>query len=202
MSKDQCIAWNHGCKKGFDILSGNSRVRVCDESGYWHGAIPQCFDVEPPVISNCKAVWYGYAERSETEGRIMWREPSVSDNFDKFVSPYLISGPTPNEMLAAGSYDVIYGAKDSTGNKARSCKMKLVMRVISCSSLYNTPFLKITCPQGYKYGARCNFTCDVGSYINGTLNSEMTTSCEKATDVHYGEWDFGSIQPFCKNGDR
>ena len=65
---------------------------------------------------------------------------------------------------------------------------------LRCQRLYPTPFLSISCPTGYRYGSKCEFACDVGSQLNGTI----AAVCERNSDALYAAWTFGVNQPFCK----
>ncbi|XP_069124618.1 sushi, von Willebrand factor type A, EGF and pentraxin domain-containing protein 1-like [Argopecten irradians] len=183
------------CGEGFDIRPGMTRVRVCTSSGQWRGNIPTCFDILPPVITNCIGAIYGYADRGRDTGRLIWNEPSVSDNFDKMIKLQQTAGPN-NYMnnLKAGSYLVTYDATDRAGNKALQCQMKIVMKVLRCPKIYSLPLQTVTCEGGIKFGALCNFTCANGSVINGSSQA----SCEKDSNGQYVSWRWGSQQPFCE----
>ncbi|XP_069125356.1 sushi, von Willebrand factor type A, EGF and pentraxin domain-containing protein 1-like [Argopecten irradians] len=185
----------YSCGEGFDIRPGMTRVRVCTSSGQWRGNIPTCIDILPPVITNCNGAIYGYADRGSVTGRLVWNEPSVSDNADKRISLQQTAGPD-NYMnnLKAGSYLVTYDATDSAGNKALQCQMKIVMKVLRCPKIYSLPLQTVTCEGGIKFGALCNFTCANGSVINGSSEA----SCEKDSNGQYVSWRWGSQQPFCE----
>lgn len=85
-------------------------------------------DILPPVITNCTGVVYGFADRGGTTGRLNWPEPSVHDNADSKIKLQQNTGPNRSARLRSGTYDVIYDAEDSAGNKALRCKMKAVMK--------------------------------------------------------------------------
>lgn len=69
--------------------------------------------------------------------------------------------------------------------------------VLTCPTVYPTPFLSVVCPWGTKYGSQCEFYCDAGSVRNGS----KVVVCEKSGSGNYGFWTFGERQPHCEGTD-
>ncbi|XP_033728072.1 uncharacterized protein LOC117317375 [Pecten maximus] len=183
---------SYTCADGFDVKPGMTRVRVCTKDGMWRGNEPKCTDVTRPVITNCTRAVYGFADRGSTSGSLHWAEPSVYDNADKTIRLHR-TGPSSDERLEAGTYDVTYTAVDKSGNEAVPCRMKVVVKMLRCPPIHSLPHQTVDCPDGYKYGSQCYFKCANGSLINGT----EVASCERESTGQYVSWRWGDYQPFC-----
>ncbi|KAK3085610.1 hypothetical protein FSP39_006044, partial [Pinctada imbricata] len=181
------------CDLGYDIEPGMTRVRVCSANKQWRGDAPKCRDTEPPKFSNCIGAFYNITDRNSLEGSAYWIEPSVSDNSNELIKPILAGNIKPGDKITSGVYKIRYHAQDRAGNKAFECKMKILMKVLRCSNIFATPFMNVKCPDGVRYGAKCQFECDVGTQINGTRE----VVCESVHDK-YSEWTYGTTQPFCE----
>ena len=59
----------------------------------------------------------------------------VKDNIDNNIQPQLMSKTNINHALKIGVYDLRYSARDTAGNNAVGCKIKLVMK-----SMYTTEY--------------------------------------------------------------
>ncbi|XP_061164195.1 sushi, von Willebrand factor type A, EGF and pentraxin domain-containing protein 1-like [Saccostrea echinata] len=182
------------CPPGFDIPSGQGRVKLCRKNGSWLGSIPPCEDILMPEIKNCTPFAYGTADENSTIGEIYWDEPYVYDNADKSIVLQKNGTISPRDKIEAGTHYVKYTAVDETGNTARPCTVTLSMRVLTCRRLYGNNFLSVNCPWGYQYGARCYFSCKLGSVLDGP----NITNCVKSVDGKYAYWDWGKRQPKCE----
>ncbi|XP_061173458.1 uncharacterized protein LOC133182626 [Saccostrea echinata] len=184
----------YSCAKGYDITPGMSRVRVCTANGKWRSEEPTCIDIEPPEIQQCEPIVYAFADRNSTYGVATWKEPIAIDNHDKNVTVSKEGNISPGDRIPAGNYKVTYRARDKSGNNASVCTTNIIMKVLTCPTVYPTPFLSVTCPQGSKYGGQCEFNCDPGSIRNGS----QIAVCEMSTIGNYGYWTWGDRQPFCQ----
>ncbi|XP_061173455.1 uncharacterized protein LOC133182624 [Saccostrea echinata] len=184
----------YSCAIGYDITPGMSRVRICTAYGFWRGEEPTCRDVEPPKLNGCLHTVYAFADRNSTTGVVTWKEPTASDNHDGSVIVVKEGTISPGDILSEGSYKIVYKATDAAGNKAQSCKIHIVLRVLTCPSVYPTPFLSVTCPWGTKYGSQCEFNCDPGSVRNGS----KIVVCEKSRNGNFGYWTWNDRQPYCQ----
>eukprot|EP00105_Crassostrea_gigas_P019111 XP_011437468.1 PREDICTED: uncharacterized protein LOC105335342 [Crassostrea gigas] len=184
----------YSCATGYDITPGMSRVRVCTAFGTWRGSEPSCTDIEPPRMKGCQHTVYAFADRNSSTGVAMWSEPIAEDNHDNSVVVRKEGSVSPGDRLSAGNYKVVYKATDAAGNKAQSCITEVVVKILTCPTVYPTPFLSVVCPWGTKYGSQCEFFCDAGSVRNGS----KVVVCEKSGSGSYGFWTFGERQPHCE----
>ncbi|XP_046569114.1 LOW QUALITY PROTEIN: uncharacterized protein LOC124277463 [Haliotis rubra] len=188
-------ACSYTCKTGYDVKPGKSRVRVCAYDGQWRGAVPECVDSEPPKFTSCPSVETYYTERSSSLALVDWDVPTATDNSQESITPIQTSGISNTDYHPVGVYEIIYTAKDSAGNEARECKFKVVVKELKCFAQYPLPYMRVDCPDGYRHGSTCNFSC-TGNYI---LEGAKETTCELANSdngVSYPYWDMSS-QPSC-----
>ncbi|KAH3791232.1 uncharacterized protein LOC127838823 [Dreissena polymorpha] len=186
----------YSCTNGFDILPGHGRVRTCNASGKWTGEEPICQDVTPPVFTHCPSVLVFYAGKSTDATMVHWQAPVYTDNAGLGgTTSRQDKGPTSSTAVQLGEYKVVYQAWDDANNTA-TCEIQVTVKPITCRSLYPRPYTKITCPDGRRYGAQCEFNCKEGAVLKG----ESTVHCEafNASGVWYGKWTFGLTQPYCE----
>ncbi|XP_046380159.2 sushi, von Willebrand factor type A, EGF and pentraxin domain-containing protein 1-like [Haliotis rufescens] len=188
-------ACSYMCKAGYDVKPGMSRVRVCAYDGQWRGAIPECVDSEPPKFTNCPSVKTYFTERSSSLALVDWDVPAVTDNSRESITPRQTSGISNTDYHPVGVYEIIYTAADSAGNKARECKFKVVVKELKCFAQYPLPYMRVDCPEGYRHGSTCSFSC-TGNYV---LEGAKATTCELANSdngLAYPYWEMSS-QPSC-----
>jgi hypothetical protein len=58
----------------------------------------------------------------------VWQEPVAKDNHDKAMRVIKTGAVAPGDKLLPGTYPITYEAKDSAGNKAFPCNMKIVVK--------------------------------------------------------------------------
>ncbi|CAG2209565.1 unnamed protein product [Mytilus edulis] len=183
------------CDPGYDITPGQTRVMLCTENGSWRGAVPICKDSEPPKFTKCLGYQVGYTERGSDDGHIpTFQTPEVTDNIDKNIQPVLTSKTNPKSRIRRGVYMIAYDAVDTAGNKAFGCKIKLVIKMITCPRIYPTADSSITCTTGSRHGSNCEFACSSSAVLNGT----KYITCERHNQDGYGYWTWQNQQPFVK----
>ncbi|XP_071080206.1 sushi, von Willebrand factor type A, EGF and pentraxin domain-containing protein 1-like [Haliotis cracherodii] len=180
------------CRPGYDVKPGMTRLRVCTAQKTWRGTNPVCIDTEPPRFTTCPSYQLFFTEQGSRNGFVDWAEPTASDNSNKVtVTP--VSKLSNNGFEAAGVYSVVYTATDAQGNKGQQCSFKVVIRELKCPGQYAHPYMRVDCPHGHRYGARCNFTCQSGYSL---LGGPDHTRCEKpGKDAKYVAWT--NRQPVC-----
>ena len=103
----------------------------------WYNTVFICsLDSEPPSFEKCIGYQIGYTDRGSESGKIRtFQFPVVKDNIDKNIQPQLMSKTNLKQALKIGVYDLRYSAKDTAGNNAVGCKIKLVIK-----SMYTTEY--------------------------------------------------------------
>ncbi|KAL5012411.1 hypothetical protein ScPMuIL_010962 [Solemya velum] len=187
----------YSCVDGYDIPTGSIRVRVCSADRTWRGAEPTCVDVSPPVFTTCPYYAIGYTDKGSNTGRVHWQDPRVEDNAGKIEAVH-ISGPRSGDVLIPGVYTSVYEATDSAGNKAKQCKVKVVMKLLTCHRLYPRPYTSIVCLDGVRFGSECSFNCDHGAVFPGEGTTTSATCLKSWSDPPYGYWSFYNDQPYCE----
>ncbi|KAK3102731.1 hypothetical protein FSP39_013507, partial [Pinctada imbricata] len=166
----------YGCQSGYDIMSGMTRVRVCNKYGDWRGALPSCVDIEPPMISQCERAVYNYADRNSTSGTAVWSEPIVTDNHDSTVTVRKIGSINIGDIVQSGSYDIEYTSTDADGNEALpSTEM--------CKTVPNAPKNGALACDNWLGGKFCQMLCKEGYDVRPGSNHYDMLVCD-----NNGEW--------------
>ncbi|CAH3039009.1 unnamed protein product, partial [Porites lobata] len=85
-------------------------------------------DTEPPVLTDCPSDIL--IETGDSEVRVNWPRPNVTDNSG--APPLLTSNRQSGSLFSApGSYEVIYTARDSSGNVA-TCSFRITLKKKTC----------------------------------------------------------------------
>ena len=82
-------------------------------------------DEEPPVFTYCPSD-ITIDDATTTEVRVNWQEPTVTDNSG--VDPVVYSNKLSGQSFAVpGLYEVLYTAKDESGNEA-TCSFRITLK--------------------------------------------------------------------------
>ncbi|CAC5416422.1 unnamed protein product [Mytilus coruscus] len=156
-------------------------------------------DAVPPSFTLCKGYQIGFADRGSDDGIITtFQLPRVKDNIDKNPILKMLSKTDPSKRLKAGVYDILYSAEDTAGNKAVNCRIKVVIKVITCPRIYPTADTSVTCDSGSRFGSNCNFSCESSATLNGTDH----ITCQRQNAKSYGHWSWNDTQPYCEDARR
>ncbi|KAL3870955.1 hypothetical protein ACJMK2_038980 [Sinanodonta woodiana] len=188
---------SYSCETGYDMPNNTARALICTIDRSWkkHGE-PECQDVEPPIFNTCPSVILEGADRDFAP--VTWEVPTTRDNSKLPVVTRLVRGSEPGTPFAVGTHEIEYLAADQNGNLARPCMFKVVVKEIRCHKLYPTPYMTISCPQGYKSGSFCSFDCDYGKNLFGS----RVATCKREPGKLFGLWSFDKTQPACKAGTK
>ncbi|CAG2227187.1 unnamed protein product [Mytilus edulis] len=187
------------CEPGYDITPGQTRVMLCTEDGTWRGSQPVCKDAVPPSFTMCNGYQIGFADRGSDDGVMTnFQLPTVKDNIDQNPILKMLSRTDPSKRLKAGVYDILYSAEDMAGNKAVTCRIKVVIKVITCPRIYPTADTLVTCDSGSRFGSNCNFSCENAATLNGTNH----VACQRQNAKSYGHWSWDDKQPYCVDAKR
>ena len=94
-------------------------------NGFYNYAIFLYLDVEEPVFTYCPSE-ITIDDATTTEVRVNWQEPKVTDNSG--VDPVVYSNKQSGQYFdVPGSYEVLYTAKDESGNKA-TCSFRITLK--------------------------------------------------------------------------
>ena len=85
-------------------------------------------DVDRPIFSKCQTYETIYVPRNHDTVSVNWALPEVTDNVDVTLTPFHVSGPNIGDVLKAGTYITVYGAKDSANNEATACRIYIVVK--------------------------------------------------------------------------
>ncbi|KAL3870926.1 hypothetical protein ACJMK2_038954 [Sinanodonta woodiana] len=185
---------SYSCQTGYDMPNNTARALICTINRTWkkHGE-PECQDVEPPIFNTCPSVIVEGADRDVVP--VTWEVPTTRDNSKLPVVTRQVRGSEPGTPFAVGTHEIEYLAADQNGNLARPCMFKVVVKEIRCHKLYPTPYMTISCPQGYKSGSFCSFDCDYGKNLFGS----RVATCKREPGKLFGLWTFDKTQPACKD---
>ncbi|XP_063419373.1 sushi, von Willebrand factor type A, EGF and pentraxin domain-containing protein 1-like [Mytilus trossulus] len=187
------------CEPGYDITPGQTRVMLCTEDGTWRGSQPVCKDAVPPSFTMCNGYQIGFADRGLDDGIMTtFQLPTVKDNIDQNPILKMLSRTDPSKRLKAGVHDMLYSAEDKAGNKAVNCRIKVVMKVITCPRIYPIADTLVTCDSGSRFGSNCNFSCENAA----TLNKTDPVTCQRQNAKSYGHWSWDDKQPYCVDAKR
>ncbi|KAK2167894.1 hypothetical protein NP493_1251g00020 [Ridgeia piscesae] len=112
------------------------------------------------------------------------------------------TGPAPNTSLTVGTHRVTYNARDSAGNKAFPCSFTVNVRRVTCPVVYRTPYQRVSCPMGHKYGAVCHLSCDEGKELLGSPTATCDVWPGVTPPVAAWSWSWNSSQPMCQGRSR
>ncbi|KAL3870958.1 hypothetical protein ACJMK2_038983 [Sinanodonta woodiana] len=188
---------SYSCETGYDMPKNTAPALICTINRTWkkHGE-PECQDVEPPIFNTCPSLILEGADRDAAP--VTWEVPTTRDNSKLPVVTKLVRGSEPRTQFAVGTHEIEYLAEDQNGNLARPCIFKVVVKEIRCNKLYPTPYMTISCPQGYKSGSFCSFDCDYGKNLFGS----RVATCKHEPGKLFGLWTFDKTQPVCKAGTK
>ena len=94
-------------------------------SGFYTYAIFLDLDQEPPVFTRCPSD-ITIDDATTLEIRVNWQEPTATDNSG--VLPSVSSISRSGDLFAVpGSYEVVYTAKDESGNEA-TCSFRITLK--------------------------------------------------------------------------
>lgn len=86
-------------------------------------------DAVPPSFTMCNGYQIGFADRGSDDGVMTnFQLPTVKDNIDQNPILKMLSRTDPSKRLKAGVYDILYSAEDMAGNKAVTCRIKVVIK--------------------------------------------------------------------------
>ncbi|WAR32006.1 CSPG2-like protein [Mya arenaria] len=155
-------------------------------------------NITSPTYTNCPAMVTVYADESKHTGTPRWNDPKFTDNEGiGGVNSEQVQGPRSATELGVGDYTAVYEASDRAGNTAR-CEFTVVVKQITCQSVYPRPYTSLICPSGKIYGSSCFFSCANGTELTGPGEIKCEKFENGQTSLAYGLWSFGTTQPFCE----
>ncbi|XP_075959415.1 sushi repeat-containing protein SRPX2 [Anarhichas minor] len=151
------------CDPGYRIEGEYSRV--CQRSGSWNGAQPDCEDTDPPKIK-CPPSRLKVAEPGKLTALVTWDTPAATDTADKSLDVILV-GQEPGTDFKEGASIIRYKVYDQARNRA-ACKFIVRIDVRRCPDLPPPMHGYLTCSSdGNNYGATCEYHCDGGHERRG-----------------------------------
>ncbi|XP_068571175.1 sushi repeat-containing protein SRPX2 [Cebidichthys violaceus] len=151
------------CDPGYRIEGEHSRV--CQRSGSWSGAQPDCEDTDPPKIK-CPPSRLKVAEPGKLTAMVTWDTPAATDTADKSLDVILV-GQEPGTDFKEGVSIIRYKVYDQARNRA-ACKFIVRVEVRRCPELPPPLHGSLTCSSdGNNYGATCEYHCDGGHERRG-----------------------------------
>ena len=88
----------------------------------------QCYlttDIEPPTLTYCPEDIT--IEAQDDWMRVNWQRAAFTDNSGEI--PTIISNrPSGDQFNVPGSYEVVYTASDSSGNRNKNCTFRITLK--------------------------------------------------------------------------
>ncbi|XP_062576769.1 sushi repeat-containing protein SRPX-like, partial [Saccostrea cucullata] len=183
------------CKSGYTPLD---RTTIeCQANKMWSNSLKGCTDNEKPIVNDCPADIYRYAERNSQPTRVSWTVPTAVDNSGEATITQ-IEGKAPGSLFSPGTHKIVYTASDANGNESPNCTFHINVQDLMCTPpTISDRYLTFTCPTGYNFGSFCELSC-MGNF---PLVGNDTITCEQkrngTTVTAY--WDVGNEIPYCKS---
>ncbi|XP_062581666.1 sushi repeat-containing protein SRPX-like, partial [Saccostrea cucullata] len=106
------------CKSGYTPLD---RTTIeCQANKMWSNSLKGCTDNEKPIVNDCPADIYRYAERNSQPTRVSWTVPTAVDNSGEATITQ-IEGKAPGSLFSPGTHKIVYTASDANGNESPNC---------------------------------------------------------------------------------
>ncbi|XP_023133431.2 P-selectin [Amphiprion ocellaris] len=149
------------CEDGFDLIGAN--MTECSSQANWSHALPDC------KAKRCNPI------KSPPHGSLSCSDPNGSFSFGSRCTEacdegFLLNGTSSFECTSLGVWSA----------DMPSCLAK------RCPPLNSTAHGSFICsdPHGnFSFGSRCTTTCEEGFILNGTAETECTSSGTWSTDV-------------------